>query len=76
MKIICSIFLLTVTLRPQHFHHRSYSAFKNATNDIYEELTRQLCVAGSQFEDGTLTADENRSVDVILNEINRQYRNQ
>ena len=75
-KLCVAFFLLTVSLLPQHFLHRSYNAFKNAANYIYEELMCQCCVAGSQFEDRTLTADENRNEDVILNEINRQYRNQ
>lgn len=36
-----------------------------------------LCyTVGSPFEDRTITADEDPSMDVILNEINRQYRTQ
>lgn len=34
------------------------------------------CFAGSPFEDRIITADENYNVDVTLNEINSQYRNQ
>lgn len=34
------------------------------------------CVTGSPFDDRTITADEENRMDVILNEINRQHRNQ
>lgn len=34
------------------------------------------CVTGSPFEDRVITADEDHRRDVILNEINMQYRNQ
>lgn len=39
-------------------------------------LTPYICVAGSPFDDRTITADEDHSSDVVLNEINSQYRNQ
>lgn len=40
------------------------------------EIMQSRCVTGSPFEDRTITADEEPSMDVVLNEINLQYRNQ
>ncbi|XP_073335736.1 uncharacterized protein [Pagrus major] len=43
---------------------------------LVSESSEQINGIGSPFDDRTITADENPSSDVILNEINRQYRNQ
>lgn len=35
-----------------------------------------LCLTGSPLEDRIITADEDHNMDVTLNEINSQHRNQ
>lgn len=34
----------------------------------------QCCLTGSPFDDRTIAADEDNRMDVILNEVNSQYR--
>ncbi|XP_030293856.1 adhesion G-protein coupled receptor G2-like [Sparus aurata] len=43
---------------------------------LVSESSEQINGIGSPFDDRTITADEDPSSDVVLNEINRQYRNQ
>ncbi|KAM7374308.1 hypothetical protein PAMP_006974 [Pampus punctatissimus] len=48
----------------------------NSSSFLVSDSSEQLNGIGSPFDDTAIAADENHSSDVILNEINRQYRNQ
>ncbi|XP_071403250.1 adhesion G protein-coupled receptor L3-like [Centroberyx affinis] len=48
----------------------------SSSSFLVSDSSEQLSGVGSPFEDRAITADEEPSSDVILNELNRQYRNQ
>ncbi|XP_050934482.1 adhesion G-protein coupled receptor G2 isoform X2 [Lates calcarifer] len=60
--------------------HSSKSSQSNnssgSTSCLVSDSSEQINGISSPFEDRTITADEDPSMDVILNEINRQYRTQ
>lgn len=60
--------------------HSSKSSESNNSSSsssfLVSDSSEQINGNSSPFEDRTIIADEDRSVDVILNEINSQYRNQ
>ncbi|KAI9548381.1 hypothetical protein NQZ68_010603 [Dissostichus eleginoides] len=65
--------------RVKSLHSSNSSQFNNSTSSSCflvsdsSELTNGI---SSQFEDHVITAEEDYSTDVVLNEINMQYRNQ
>ncbi|KAL7389918.1 hypothetical protein ABVT39_011840 [Epinephelus coioides] len=46
----------------------------SSTSFLVSDSSEQINGIGSPFEDRIITADEDPSMDVVLNEINRQYR--
>ncbi|XP_076606511.1 uncharacterized protein LOC143332675 isoform X2 [Chaetodon auriga] len=48
----------------------------SSSSFLTSDSSEQINGIGSPHEDRTITADEDPSMDVILNEINREYRNQ
>ncbi|XP_029303812.1 uncharacterized protein LOC115018749 [Cottoperca gobio] len=60
--------------------HSSQSSQSNnsssSTSFLVSDSSELNNGVGSPFEDRTITADEDPSMDVVLNEINMQYRNQ
>ncbi|KAI4813604.1 hypothetical protein KUCAC02_002839 [Chaenocephalus aceratus] len=63
--------------RVTSLHSSNSSQFNNSSSCFLvsdsSELTNGI---SSQFEDHVITAEEDYSTDVVLNEINMQYRNQ
>ncbi|XP_041863594.1 adhesion G-protein coupled receptor G2 isoform X2 [Melanotaenia boesemani] len=57
-------------------HSSNSSRGNNSTSFLVSDSLEQLNGIGSPFEDRAITADEEPSMDVVLNEIHRQYRNQ
>ncbi|XP_047462140.1 adhesion G-protein coupled receptor G2 isoform X2 [Mugil cephalus] len=58
--------------------HSNSSRGNNSSSSssfLVSESSNQMNGIGSPFDDTTITADEDPSMDVVLNEINRQYRN-
>ncbi|XP_054482334.1 adhesion G-protein coupled receptor G2-like [Anoplopoma fimbria] len=48
----------------------------SSSSFLVSDSSEQINGVGSPFEDRAITADEDPSMDVVLNEINSQYRNQ
>ncbi|KAM3869195.1 adhesion G-protein coupled receptor G2-like [Diretmus argenteus] len=55
---------------------KSSQSHNSSSSFLVSDPSEQLSSIGSPFEDRAITADEDPSSDVVLNEINRQYRDQ
>ncbi|XP_035846784.1 adhesion G-protein coupled receptor G2 isoform X2 [Sander lucioperca] len=63
-------------LRSHHSSNSSQSNNLSSSSFLANDSSEQINGIGSPFEDRSITADEVPSTDVVLNEINRQYRTQ
>nr|XP_046267471.1 adhesion G-protein coupled receptor G2 [Scatophagus argus]XP_046267472.1 adhesion G-protein coupled receptor G2 [Scatophagus argus] len=57
-------------------HSSKSNNSSSSSSFLVSESSEQINGIGSPFEDRAITADEDHRMDVILNEINRQHRNQ
>ncbi|XP_056253567.1 mucin-2 isoform X3 [Seriola aureovittata] len=62
--------------RVTSLHSSKSNNSSSSTSFLVSDSSEQINGIGSPFEDRAITADEDASMDVILNEINRQNRNQ
>uniref|UniRef100_A0A3B4TPC9 Adhesion G-protein coupled receptor G2 n=1 Tax=Seriola dumerili TaxID=41447 RepID=A0A3B4TPC9_SERDU len=62
--------------RVTSLHSSKSNNSSSSTSFLVSDSSEQINGIGSPFEDREITADEDASMDVILNEINRQNRNQ
>ncbi|KAF1378616.1 hypothetical protein PFLUV_G00192390 [Perca fluviatilis] len=65
-----------IRLRSHHSSNSSQSNNFSSSSFLVNDSSEQINGIGSPFEDRSIIADEVPGTDVVLNEINRQYRTQ